>query len=237
MTDRPMDRLARRAFLLAAGAAPAAALPLSAAPAADSAAAIPAAEGPPPALLVLNDAEAAFLAAAADTMVPADDLSPSGSALGVVTYIDGQLASAWGGGDRAYRAGPHPPGTPEQGSQIPLAPRDLLLAGLAEAEAWCRATYGKSLDALSLPQKNEALARMESGTAQFAGLSSAAFFNLLLDLTMEGVFADPIYGGNRGMAGWKMLGFPGLPATYADKIARYQTRRYEAPPRSIADFL
>ena len=233
MTERPTDGLARRAFLLAAGSVPATALPL----AAGRAAAPAASAAPPPALLVLTDTEAAFLAAAADTMVPADDLSPSGSELGVVAYIDGQLASAWGGGDKLYRAGPHPQGTPEQGGQVPLVPRDLLLAGLAAANDWCRANYGKSFDMLEPPAQAEALSRIESGAAQFDGPPSAAFFNLLLDLTMEGVFADPIYGGNRGMAGWKMLGFPGLPALYADKIAAYQDRRYEAPPRSIADFL
>ena len=53
---------------------------------------------------------------------------------------------------------------------------------------------------------------------------------------MEGFFSDPIYGGNRNKASWRMLGFPGLPATYADKIDQYRDKRYVAEPQSIADF-
>ena len=43
-------------------------------------------------------------------------------------------------------------------------------------------------------------------------------------------------GGNRGKASWRMLGFPGLPATYAGKIEEYRGKRYVAEPQSIADF-
>ena len=53
---------------------------------------------------------------------------------------------------------------------------------------------------------------------------------------MQGFFSDPIYGGNHGMVSWKMLGYPGLPATYADLIDEYRAKRYVAPPQSIADF-
>ena len=77
---------------------------------------------------------------------------------------------------------------------------------------------------------------MESGKAEFANFSSRAFFARLLTMTMEGFFGDPIYGGNRNKVSWKMLGFPGLPATYADKVDAYYNKRYVAPPRSIADF-
>jgi len=53
---------------------------------------------------------------------------------------------------------------------------------------------------------------------------------------MEGFFSDPMYGGNRNKAGWKVLGFPGLPATYKDVVEKYFNKRYVAPPRSLADF-
>jgi gluconate 2-dehydrogenase gamma chain len=53
---------------------------------------------------------------------------------------------------------------------------------------------------------------------------------------MQGFFADPIYGGNRDKVAWKMIGFPGLPAVYADKIDAYRDKRYVAEPQSIADF-
>ena len=55
-------------------------------------------------------------------------------------------------------------------------------------------------------------------------------------MTMEGFFADPIYGGNRDKVAWQMIGFPGLPATYANLVDEYHGKRYDAPPQSIADF-
>jgi gluconate 2-dehydrogenase gamma chain len=58
----------------------------------------------------------------------------------------------------------------------------------------------------------------------------------LLAITMEGFFADPVYGGNRGKAGWKLLGYPGLPATYAQAVKTHKGRPYATIPRSIEDF-
>ncbi|HXJ02044.1 MAG TPA: gluconate 2-dehydrogenase subunit 3 family protein, partial [Micropepsaceae bacterium] len=84
---------------------------------------------------------------------------------------------------------------------------------------------------------NEALTAMQKGTAEFDGLDSKYFFTSLLTITMEGFFSDPIYGGNRNKASWRMLGFPGLPAIYADKIDEYRNKKYVvAEPQSIADF-
>jgi gluconate 2-dehydrogenase gamma chain len=77
---------------------------------------------------------------------------------------------------------------------------------------------------------------MEGGTAEFAGVSSRGFFEALLQITMEGFFADPIYGGNRNMASWKMVGYPGLPATYREDIKKYFGKKYDKPPHSIVDF-
>jgi gluconate 2-dehydrogenase gamma chain len=77
---------------------------------------------------------------------------------------------------------------------------------------------------------------MDAGKAELAGLNGKAFFEALLLITMEGFFADPMYGGNRDMVAWKMIGFPGLPATYADKVDEYSGKKYNEAPQSIADF-
>ena len=98
--------------------------------------------------LVLTAEEVAFFSATADTMIPADELSPSGSECGVPAFIDRQLASACGAGARMYRAGPFHQGTPEQGYQLPLTPRDYFAAGVEATNAWSRKTYGKSFDRL-----------------------------------------------------------------------------------------
>jgi gluconate 2-dehydrogenase gamma chain len=239
MTD---ETIPRRKFLLGAGLAgtavatgltPAAAADAPAVPAPASAADTAPQSEP---RLILNETEHAFVVAAVDTIIPADELSPSGSDCGCAVYIDRQLASAWGGGAKSYRSGPFLKGKPEQGYQLSLTPAEFFTAGIAAANAWSRKTYGHDFDRLHSDMRIEALKAMEEGKAGFQNFSSKAFFARLLSLTMEGFFADPIYGGNRNKVSWKMLGFPGLPATYANVFEEYRDKRYLAEPQSIADF-
>ena len=238
------DTIPRRRFLLGAGLAGTAMaaglasevpLPAQAAPAPQTPAPAPAANEPD-ALLLLTATEAAFVSAAVDAFIPADAHSPSGSDCGLVIFIDRALASEWGGGAKMYRSGPYHKGKPEQGYQLALTPRQFFQTGLAEANAWSRKTYGKEFDGLAPADRDAALKAMEDGKAKFNGIPSRAFFNMLLSLTMQGFFADPAYGGNRNAAAWKMLGFPGLPATYTDVFEDYRNKRYVAPTRSMADF-
>jgi gluconate 2-dehydrogenase gamma chain len=239
MTD---ETIPRRKFLLGAGlAGTAVATGLAPAAAADA----PKAQAPASAadagpqsepLLILNETEHVFVVAAVDTIIPADELSPSGSDCGCAVYIDRQLASAWGGGAKTYRSGPFIKGKPEQGYQLSLTPAEFFSAGIAAANVWSRKTYGHDFDRLHPDVRIEALKAMEEGKADFQNFSSKAFFARLLSLTMEGFFADPIYGGNRNKVSWKMLGFPGLPATYANVFDEYRDKRYVAEPQSIADF-
>jgi gluconate 2-dehydrogenase gamma chain len=229
--------IARRNFLLGAGTAVAAGLaPSGAAQAQQPTAASSASPPEADQFVTLTAPEAAFIVAAVDTLIPADELSPSGSECGVAVFIDRQLGSAWGGGAKMYRGGPFHKGKPEQGYQLPLTPREFFAAGIAAANAWTRQTYGKDFDLLSAAERAQALTGMEDGKAEFRDFNSRTFFNQLLATTMQGFFADPIYGGNRDKVAWKMIGFPGLPAVYADKIDAYRDKRYVAEPQSIADF-
>jgi gluconate 2-dehydrogenase gamma chain len=229
------ETIPRRAFLKGAAvgtAALAAGQPAPAAPQTPT----PAAAAMPDAPLTLTATEYAFVAAAVDTLIPADELSPSGSECGVAVFIDRQLAGAYGAGARLYRQGPFPKGKPELGYQLSLNPREFFRAGIAAANAWTRKTWGKDFDRLSETDRVAALKAMEENKAPFDGFSSQAFFNALLQITMEGFFADPIYGGNRDMAAWKMVGYPGLPAAYREAVVTYFGKKYDKPPRSIADF-
>jgi len=187
-------------------------------------------------LLTLTATEHAFIVAAVDTIIPADELSPAGSECGVAIFIDRQLAGAYGMGARLYREGPFPKAKPELGYQLALNPREFFRAGIESANAWTRKTYGKDFDRLSEPDREAALKAMEDNKAPFPGFSSRMFFDALLQISMEGFFADPIYGGNRDMAAWKMVGYPGLPATYREEIKTYFGKKYDKPPHSIADF-
>ena len=67
-----------------------------------------------------------------------------------------------------------------------------------------------------------------------AGVNSKAFFQLLWQNTKEGFFADPVYGGNRNMVGWKMIGFPGARYDYRDWIDKHN-QPYPLPPVGLAD--
>jgi gluconate 2-dehydrogenase gamma chain len=230
------ETIPRRDFLKGAMVGTAAALATGGAAQAQS----PVAPAPTPVdaepLLTLTATEYAFIAAAVDTIIPADELSPSGSDCGVAAFIDRQLAGAYGMGARLYRQGPFPKAKPELGYQLALNPREFFRAGIESADAWTQKTYGKEFDRLSEKDREAALKAMEDDKAPFPGFSSKMFFDALLQITMEGFFADPMYGGNRDMAGWKMVGYPGLPATYREEIKTYFGKKYDKPPRSIADF-
>jgi gluconate 2-dehydrogenase gamma chain len=234
----------RRKFLLGAGLAGAGVATALAGELAAPAQAETTAAAPPPAAanaepetwLVLTAAEVAFMSAMADTIIPADELSPSGTDCGVVTYVDRQLAGAYGAGARMYRAGPFRRGKPEQGYQLALTPREYFAAGIAATNAWSHKAYGKEFDRLTPADRAAALKQMEEGKAKLENFSATAFFNRVLAIVMEGFFADPMYGGNRNKVSWQMLGFPGLPALYREKVDAHYDKRYVAPPRSIADF-
>jgi gluconate 2-dehydrogenase gamma chain len=241
------EKIERRQFLVKAGMATTlAGGALVGAPAepavAQGAKAPPASATPPsplepPGYLTLTDAEAAFLSAVADTMIPADNLTPSGTDCGIVVYADRQLAGAWGGGAKLYRAGPFVgDAKPEQGYQLPLTPRQLFAVGIAAVNRWSRTTKGHDFDRLPADQRAAALTELETGKAELDGVSPKLFFEALLDIVMEGMFADPIYGGNRDKVGWKLVGFPGLPAVYNHLIVKYRDQPYVVEPKSIADF-
>jgi gluconate 2-dehydrogenase gamma chain len=239
------DNIPRRSFLKGAGAAgTAVATALSGAiPAPAQAQSAPAAKDaspqPPPAaepLLTLTATEAAFLSAAYDTFIPADRLSPSGTDCGLLAFIDRQLAGAWGGGAKLYRSGPFVKGTREQGYQLSLTPREFFGAGIKAANAWTRKTYGKDFDRLSPAERQTALETMDAGKAELGEINGKQFFEMLLQSAMEGFFADPIYGGNRDKVAWRMVGYPGLPATYAGKALEYRGKKIVIEPQSIADF-
>jgi gluconate 2-dehydrogenase gamma chain len=232
--------IARRKFLLAAGTTVAASLGAPAdaqeASAGRAPAAVAASPSEPEAYLTLTASEVAFFSAAADTFIPADELTPSGTDCGVVTFVDRQLASAWGGGAKLYRNGPFRKGKPTQGYQLPLTPREFFAAGITVVNAWSRQTYGKEFDRLNAQQRDAALKDLDAGKAKLRNFDGKQFVDALLRICMEGFFSDPIYGGNRNKVSWRMVGYPGLPAVYSTLIESYRNKRYVVEPQSIADF-
>jgi len=165
----------------------------------------------------LNLDEAAFVEALVDHMVPADELTPKGTEIGINIYIDRALAGAWGKGERLYMQGPWQMGVPSQGYQLPLTPAQLYRAGIAATNAYCRKAYDKVFDQLDETQREEVLVGLSTGKVSFDnGLPVRVFWITVYQTVMEGMFSDPIYGGNRNKAGWRLIGFPGAIAVHRE---------------------
>jgi gluconate 2-dehydrogenase gamma chain len=234
------QNLGRRDFLKGAvvGGAAAATATVSLPQGADAQqpAATPAAAPATPGYAFLNLDEAAFVEALVDHMVPADELSPKGTDIGINIYIDRALAGGWGKGERLYMQGPWKRGVPSQGYQLPLTPAQLYRAGIEATNAHCRKTYGKPFDRLDEPQREEVLVGLSTGKVTFdSGLPARVFWTAMYQTVMEGMFSDPIYGGNRDKAGWRLIGFPGAIAVHRENVEKYRDKKFPSDPVSIAD--
>jgi gluconate 2-dehydrogenase gamma chain len=235
--DSGPQGFARRDFLKGAVVGGAAAATGTVAPAAAAEtqpqAAAPASQ---PGYAFLNIEEAAFVEALVDHMIPADDLSPKGTDIGLNIYIDRALAGGWGKGERLYMQGPWKRGTPNQGYQLPLTPAQLYRAGIEATNAHCRKTYGKPFDRIDAKQREEVLVGLSGGKITFEnGPPVRVFWGTVYQTVMEGMFSDPIYGGNRDKAGWKLIGFPGAVAVHREHVAQYRDKPYTADILGIAD--
>jgi len=179
-------------------------------------------------------AEAVAVEAMVDRLIPADGLSAGGKEAGCAVFIDRQLAGAFGLSSRLYTQGPFLPGLPTQGYQGALNPAQRYRGNLAAIDALLKQRSGKGFAALSVQEQDAFLSDMEAGriTLPDPGGGAKGFFSLLLQNTMEGFFADPIYGGNRNMASWRMLGFPGARYDYRDHVAKHN-QPYPHPPVAI----
>jgi gluconate 2-dehydrogenase gamma chain len=182
----------------------------------------------------LTQPEVRFLDAAAERLIPTDEHGPGGRDAGVSVYIDRQLAGTWGSHGRNYRSGPWLEGTPEQGFQSRLTPQEIYRIGIHEINLYCRGKYEKPFDQLQGERQDEVLKGLENAEIDLPSLSSKLFFTILWRNTEEGFFADPMYGGNRGKVGWKLLGFPGV-SSGAYNAHLDNPAPYHAEPVSILD--
>ena len=194
------------------------------------------APGDAPIYLFLQPDEAAFIRAASARLIPGDAQSPGAKEADVTNFIDKALASPWGGGADMYASGPWQPGTPQQGYQLKFTPAELYRTALAAIKQTLT-DAGTPFKKMSEPEQDAYLTKLESGTEDLGGVPSAVFFSMLLQNTLEGYLADPIYGGNRDMTGWKAIGFPGAYASWYDLADKHGIDLSErtSNPISIAD--
>jgi gluconate 2-dehydrogenase gamma chain len=182
----------------------------------------------------LTGEEAELVDAIVDRLIPADDLGAGGKDAGCTVFIDRQLAGPYGNNAWLYTEGPHPDHPlPSQGLQTPLTPRKQYRQGLPALAAHVKDNFaGRSFAQLSAAEQDTLLKGLEAGTVKLAGFDGRMLFSLLLTNTMEGYFSDPVYGGNRDMVGWKLVGFPGTRYDYRDVIAN-PNKPYTLPPVAI----
>jgi gluconate 2-dehydrogenase gamma chain len=188
----------------------------------------------PGGFLFFNADEAALVDAIVDRLIPSDELGPGAKDSGVTTFIDRQLMGPYGGHDWLYMQGPFAATSlPTQGMQSPLTPRQQYRMGLAALQSYCKANFaGRGFVQLTTEEQEKLLTGMEKGELTLPDFSSKMLFQAVYANTMEGFFADPIYGGNRDMAGWKLVGFPGVRYDYRDVIAK-PNQAYTLPPVSM----
>ena len=167
-------------------------------------------------------AEITFIDAAVSRLIPSDELGPDAKEAGVTFFIDQQLAGSFGRAETWYMQGPWKEGTPEQGYQLKLTPAQLYRIGVQGIDDYCRRTFNKKTFAeLGAGDQDKILHGLEKGEIELAGAPAKEFFGMLWQNTNEGFFADPIYGGNRDFAGWKLIGFPGPRYNYVNEIEQY----------------
>jgi gluconate 2-dehydrogenase gamma chain len=134
----------------------------------------------------LNVDQSATIKAFTERLMPGAPGKPGATDANVLNYIDLALAGAYSDLQDFYRR------------------------GLAALDAHSRTTYGKPFAQLTAAQQDEVITALEGGKATgFTWPSAQAFFNTVRTHTMEGMFADPVYGGNKDFAGWVLVGFPG----------------------------
>ena len=160
--------------------------------------------------------EAMIVAAVSSRIFPSDDSGPGAREAGVVVYIDRQLAGPYGRDRYRYTSGPFEEGVPEQGYQGEANPRQTYrdgLKGLAEFER------------LTAAEQDKALAKIED----------THFFHLLRTHTIEGMFCDPIHGGNAGMIGWQLIGYPGPRMSNLQDVDHHFGEAFRPKPVNLQD--
>jgi gluconate 2-dehydrogenase gamma chain len=176
--------------------------------------------------------ERAFVEAAVERLIPADDLGPGGVELGVVDFIDRQLGGPFGRAARWYMEGPFREGYEDQGYQVPFTPAELYRHCIPKANAWARERFRAAFAELPPAERDTALGALEAGEVPLDIAQPELFFAMLLRNAKEGYLADPIYGGNRDFAAWRLIGFPGARYDYAPFIVEHG-QPFPLPPVGV----
>ncbi|MFJ5770534.1 gluconate 2-dehydrogenase subunit 3 family protein [Psychrobacillus sp. NPDC093180] len=175
------------------------------------------------ALMYFDKAQFDTIEAAAEQIFPKTDVGPGAKELLVAYFIDHQLAGNWGLNGKEYMSGPFFPteATALFGHQTHLNRQQIFNLGIEALNAEAKKNYDNNFAALNEEDQIAILTAFEADEVTLNGaVTSGFFFRLLKSATIEGVYADPLYGGNKNMEGWKMKNFPGHQMSYANIIEK-----------------
>ena len=159
--------------------------------------------------------EAAVIAAACERIFPSDESGPGAKEAGVSIYIDRQLAGPYGLDRYRYTKGPFVESVPEHGYQGKANPQEIYHEGLQQ--------LGEDFAELDVAKQDEKLRAIES----------TRFFRMLRTDTIEGMLSDPMHGGNAGLIGWQLIGYPGPQMSYLANIDKSYGKTLERKPLSL----
>lgn len=207
-------------------------------------------------LLALEPHEAETVEDLTARLMPGSPDDPGAREAGVTIFIDRALAWNDGFTEPAYMQPPfaqtyegdQPPANAESDPQVvwvakdqldrygwqsQLTPLEMYQKGLASVDQYANQQYGSDYVDLSEEEQDQILADMQDGSATgFDSPTAKTFFDLLRTHTIQGMFADPAYGGNRDMVGWRLVGYPGAQRAYT--LADFHTEGPVRPPQSLA---
>lgn len=159
--------------------------------------------------------EAGVVAAACERIFPRDATGPGASDAGVAIYIDRQLAGPYGRDKYRY-------------TKPPFVADPLLQHGYQGRES-PRQIYREGIQALG----NFVGLSSEEQDRKLSTIERTRFFRLLRMHTIEGMFCDPIHGGNADLVGWKLIGYPGPRMDYRNDVDRHFGQAWRPAPASL----
>lgn len=177
--------------------------------------------------------EWAFVNAACARLIPADEMGPGAVEAGVPEFLDRHLQTPYANGSVWYTQGPYVEAGPEFGYQGRKNLSEIIRSGIRGVINWTSKNKGQAFDALNQAEQEELLKGLEKGTIQLEEMEAKTFFDYFLGEVRNGFFADPSHGGNKGMVGWKLIGYPGMRADYTDFIT-VRDKPYPLGPVDLA---
>src|SRR3954454_11025441 len=212
----------------------------------------PAMAPPPEGVYRFFDAdEARTVQAVLDRLIPSSKGVPSARDAGAISYIDNRLATDEGTPtytDPPYAktyTGEHPPGpntdqviwvradelTRYGVQDVDQPSQEVYRRGVASLNAYARDRFGKDFADLKGEQQDELIQNTaHDKVSHFSDPAGSTFFNVVNEDAWEGYLCDPMYGGNRNMAVWKALDYPGAQRGYTPIEMKQGTKR---PPQSL----